>query len=174
MLQLQALSFIYWIGVFNNSRLHFLEDEFELHEIIKLKTKSAMLIAHSQPLALVWPQLLSSRVRLGTPCLKRKVSQKGQWATSERPSEHCPCHFCSRDSSLSLFLCRLCIFYFMIPGGWLGCLLVFTYSSVLAYWSFCKDTVTEDPPWLLSIGFPFLPSPFLSFFFFLCLKQEEC
>ena len=39
-------------SVFNNSRLHFLEDEFELHEIIKLKTKSAVLIAH-QPLALV-------------------------------------------------------------------------------------------------------------------------
>lgn len=39
-------------SVFNNSRLHFLEDEFELHEIIKLKKESAMLIAH-QSLAVV-------------------------------------------------------------------------------------------------------------------------
>lgn len=154
-------------SVFNNSRLHFLEDEFELHEIIKLK--STVLTAH-QSLALVWPQQLSFlSPPLHSPVYK--VSQKGQWATSEWPSEHRPCHFCSLDSSLSLFLCLLCIFICQIRAdGWAAFSVYIQFC--FSYWSFYKDTVIEYLHGFSPL-LPFSPSPFLSFFS-LCLKQEEC
>ena len=68
-----------------------------------------------------------------------------------------------------LFLCLLCIFICQIlAGGWAA----FTIYIQLCFScrSFYKDTeyVHGFSPLL-----PFLPSPFLSFFF-LCLKQEEC
>lgn len=79
---LQALSFhLLNRCSINNSRLHFLTDEFAFHEIIKLKKKSAKLTA-PQPLSLAWPWLVSCLTPLLSdfPPGARKGSQKKLWA----------------------------------------------------------------------------------------------
>ena len=75
---LRALSFhLLNRCLINNSRLHFLADEFAFHEIIKLKKKSAKLTA-SQPLSLAGPWLLSCL----TPCLPRHQERIPEGAVS--------------------------------------------------------------------------------------------
>lgn len=122
-------------SVFNNSRLHFLEDEFELHEIIKLK--SAVLTAH-QSLALVWPQQLSFlSPPWHSPVYKGKSPRRGSGplqsdlrstvlVTSVPLTLHSHCSFV-----FSAFL-------FARYGQMVGLPSVFTFSSVLATGHFTK------------------------------------
>lgn len=166
---LQALSFhLLNRCLINNSRLHFLADEFAFHEIIKLKKKSAKLTA-SQPLSLVWPWLLS--------CLTPFFSDFPPDSREEEPR---------RSSELSLLHRSFGVFASLVLSPWLlspsshcpfvvstGCLpdvggcmsQHFHYASVQAMVISQIDTKSHKPPWLLAFfsislsSFLFFPLP---------------